>query len=219
MQSKILLKRLLFIISIAEIVFFSIIIFFLAIELFSQGYYMNTKLILPASGPFLQNYIADKSVEFNAVSEQAKLGLPVRLKIPKINVDAAFEYVGLTADGSMDAPKSQDNVAWFNLGPRPGENGSAAVAGHYGIKDGKASVFDNLRKLRKGDKIYIEDDKGLITVFAVRESRRYDMNANASDVFVSNDGKSHLNLITCEGVWDKASQSYSKRLVVFTDKE
>ncbi|MDO8558807.1 MAG: class F sortase [bacterium] len=86
---------------------------------------------------------------------------------------------------------------------------------HYG----EGSVFDNLNKLRKGDVLYIEDDKGVIVSFVVRESRNYDPNADASDIFNLNDGKPHLNLITCEGVWDEASKSYSKRLVVFTDKE
>jgi len=143
----------------------------------------------------------------------------VRLKIPGINIDSAVEYVGLAADGTMDIPKSQDNVAWFETGQRPGENGSSVIAGHYGSKNGKASIFDNLHKLRKGDKLYIEDDAGVVTSFVVRESRRYDPKANASDVFDSNDGKSHLNLITCEGVWDERTQQYSKRLVVFTDKE
>ncbi|MDO8443215.1 MAG: class F sortase [bacterium] len=148
-----------------------------------------------------------------------QVGLPTRLKIPSINVDASVEYVGLTPDGAMDVPKERANVAWFNLGPRPGDNGSAAIAGHYGWKDGKGSAFDNLYKLRKGDKIYVEDDKGVITTFVVRESRRYNPKMDASNVFSSNDGKPHLNLITCEGVWDKVSKTYSKRLVVFTDKE
>lgn len=151
--------------------------------------------------------------------EPERFGLPMRLKIPKINVDSAFEYVGLTSDGAMDVPKSQDNVAWLELGQRPGENGSAVIAGHYGWKNKEASVFDNLHKLRKGDKLYVEDDKGGIVSFVVRESRRYDPKADASGVFSSNDGKSHLNLVTCEGDWDEVSQSYSKRLVVFTDKE
>ena len=151
--------------------------------------------------------------------EQASVGLPVRLKIPSINVDAPVEYVGLTSDGAMDIPKSRDNVAWFELGPLPGANGSAVIAGHYGWKNRKGSAFDNLYKLRKGDKIYIEDDKGIIISFVVRESRRYDPKMDASNVFSSNDGKSHLNLITCEGKWDKVSETYPERLVVFTDKE
>ena len=119
----------------------------------------------------------------------------------------------------MDAPKGPDNVVWFKFGPRPGENGNAVVAGHYGWKDGKAAAFDNLYKLRNGDKIYIEDDKGAIISFVVRESRRYDPEADASAVFESNDGKAHLNLVTCEGDWNETLKSYSARLVVFTDKK
>jgi LPXTG-site transpeptidase (sortase) family protein len=152
--------------------------------------------------------------------EQEQARSPVRLKIPKINVDAAFEYVGLDPLGAMDAPKGPANVAWFDLGPRPGENGSAVIAGHYGRwKNGEGSVFDNLNKLRKGDRVYVEDEGGVIISFVVRENRKYDPEGDASDVFSSNDGKSHLNLITCEGVWDETEKSYSSRLVVFTDKE
>lgn len=151
--------------------------------------------------------------------KQARFGLPLRLKIPGINVDTSFEYVALTPDGAMDVPKERANVAWFELGQRPGENGSAVIAGHYGRENGKGSVFDNLYKLHKGDKLYIEDDGGAIITFVVRESRRYNPKADASGVFSSSDEKSHLNLVTCEGSWDETTQQYSKRLVVFTDRE
>ncbi|MDP2708541.1 MAG: class F sortase [bacterium] len=145
---------------------------------------------------------------------------PIRLKIPKINIDAAVEYVGLTSQGAMDVPKDSSDVAWFELGARPGDNGSAVITGHYGRwKNGKGSVFDDLNKLSEGDRLYIEDEKGATITFVVREKRRYYPDADAKDVFSSNDGKSHLNLITCDGVWDKAAKSYSKRLIVFTDKE
>jgi len=146
------------------------------------------------------------------------IGVPVRLKIPKINVDATIEFVGLTSDGAMDVPKDRGNVAWFELGQRPGENGSAVIAGHYGWKNKRGSAFDDLHKLRKGDELFIEDDNGVIISFVVREIRRYNPKADASFVFGSGDGDAHLNLVTCEGVWDEASNSYPERLVVFTDK-
>ncbi len=155
----------------------------------------------------------------NIKEQEQMIGLPVRLKIPAINVDSAVEYVGLDSGGAMNVPEDPANVAWFKLGQRPGENGAAVIAGHYGWKDGKAAAFDNLYKLRKGDKVYIEDDKGAVISFVVRESRRYEPKADASAVFESNDGKAHLNLVTCEGDWNEASKSYSKRLVVFADKE
>ena len=153
--------------------------------------------------------------------EQASsFGLPMRLKIPVINVDSAIEFVGTAPDGNMDTPKNPADVAWYKLGSRPGENGSAVITGHYGTwKNGQRSVFDNLHKLNQGDKVYIEDDSGKIISFVTRESRRYDPSADAKEVFNSNDEKAHLNLITCEGFWNKNSKSYSQRLVVFTDKE
>lgn len=152
--------------------------------------------------------------------EPASQGFPVRLQIPKIRVDAIIESVGLTSQGAVDVPKGPINTAWYNLGPRPGETGSAVITGHYGVwKNGTPTVFNNLSKLRKGDKVYVKDKKGTTLTFSVREIRKYDPSADAQDVFISNDGKAHLNLVTCEGLWNKASKSYPKRLVVFTDKE
>jgi len=150
---------------------------------------------------------------------QERAELPVRLKIPKINVDASVEYVGLTSDGAMDVPKSPSNVAWYELGPRPGEVGSAVIAGHVGWKDNVQATFDDLPDLRKGDVIYVEDASGGTATFVVREQRMFDLNQNASYIFDARDGKAHLNLIACTGVWDEATKTYSKRLVIFADTE
>ena len=157
----------------------------------------------------------------NAAASQipAISGLPSHLRIPAIDVDSIVEYVSLTIDGVMDIPEDPADVGWFEPGPRPGGEGSAVIAGHYGWKDGIPAVFDNLNKLRRGDKIYVEDDTGTVITFIVRELKVYGKDDDASDVFRSNDGIAHLNLITCEGVWNKALQGYSQRLVVFTDRQ
>lgn len=149
----------------------------------------------------------------------ARAGLPVRLKIPSINVDSAVEHVALTSQGAMDVPKNPAAVAWYNLGPRPGERGSSVIAGHYDTKKGAPAVFSELHALQKGDKIYIESGDGVITTFVVREIKKYNWNASATDVFGSNDEDAHLNLVTCEGAWNKSAKNYSNRLVVFADKE
>jgi sortase A len=150
---------------------------------------------------------------------EENIGLPLRLTIQEINVDAAIEQVGLTSDGLMDAPKGPAEVGWFNRGPRPGDKGSAVIAGHSGWKNNIPAVFDNLENIKPGDKVTVQDDKGAVISFVVRESRRYDPEADASDVFRSNDGKAYLNLITCVGVWNKLTKSRSERLVVFTERE
>lgn len=209
MQSKILLKRILFITSITAIVFYIIILFIAPI--------LHNRLSYAKTTP--QNPIDNKAVAPLVSIKQESVGLPVRLKIPSINIDAAIEYVGLKANGEMGVPKDTANVAWFKLGSRPGENGSAVIAGHFGVlENGEGSVFDNLKKLGRGDKIYVEDEKGTTITFVVREKRSYEADEDASGVFSSNDGKSHLNLVTCQG-WNIVSESYTKRLVIFTDKE
>lgn len=151
--------------------------------------------------------------------ENSETTLPVRLKIPKLNIDANVEYVGLAPDGSVDVPKGPDNVAWFNLGARPGEVGSAVIDGHSGYKNNKPAVFDNLDKLKKGDKIYVENKKGETITFVVREFKTYKQKTNPSEVFGASDGLAHLNLVTCSGAWNAVDETHSSRLVVFTDKE
>lgn len=146
-------------------------------------------------------------------------GLPARLKIPAINVDSAIETVGLTTDGAVGIPKNPANAAWYNLGPRPGDIGSAVITGHINWYYGQTGVFVNLSKVKIGDKIIVQDDKGAEISFMVNDIRSYDAAADAVDVFISNDGKAHLNLITCEGDWDRNSQQYTKRLVLFAEKE
>lgn len=141
--------------------------------------------------------------------------LPVRLKIPSINVDANIQQVGVSTDGEMEVPSNTVDVGWFKLGARPSEKGSAVISGHIDGENGIAGVFADLSKLKKNDLLYIEDDKGTLTAFVVRESRIYDP-GYADEVFSRNDG-AHLNLITCEGLWDETKRSYSERLVVFTD--
>ncbi len=147
---------------------------------------------------------------------KAPSGLPVRLKIPIINVDAAIEFVGLTSNRAMEVPKNTIDVGWFDLGPHPGERGSAVIDGHFDGVNGEAAVFTNLYKLKVGDKLYVEDNKGITTTFVVKGSRSYDPGL-ADGVFSADNGTPQLNLITCNGMWDGVKKSYSKRLVVFSD--
>lgn len=143
---------------------------------------------------------------------------PSRLRIPAIGVDAPIGAVGLAADGSMDVPKHPANTVWYAPGPRPGEVGSAVIAGHVSWVVKATAVFAKLHTLRPGDTITVQDGAGETVSFVVREIRTYGAAADASDVFFSTDGKAHLNLVTCSGTWDKSEKQYAERLVVFADR-
>lgn len=174
---------------------------------------------------FLTIRIVPQHYSSSPVSEKAvnvtKLitpGLPKRLIISSINVNVAIDYVGLTADGSMDIKANPEVVGWYMLGPRPGDKGNAVIAGHYGWEaNGTPAIFNNINKLNKGDELSVIDQKGKTVTFVVREIRKYNPESDATAVFKSKDNGSHLNLITCNGVWVNDKQSYSNRLVVFTD--
>lgn len=188
----------------------TIILLGLAIGLLSAFYFVNFLYKRSTLISF------DTSVTLDQQEREVRKALPVRLRIPKLEVDALVESVGLTSGGAMGVPEGPLEVAWLNLGPRPGEIGAAVIAGHRGWKNGQSAVFDNLDKLREGDNLYIETLGGQSLTFVVREIRVYDYDAYAPEVFSSLEGI-HLNLVTCVGAWNIIRRASEERLVVFTD--
>lgn len=142
-------------------------------------------------------------------------GLPVRLKIPKLGVDAAIEQVGVAKDGTMAAPRGPALAGWYKAGTRPGERGSAVIDGHSGYRGGRAAIFDNLKKLVAGDSVIVVDDAGAVISFVVSESRLLKPDADTTEIFARSDRR-FLNLITCTGDWNETASTHSQRLVVFT---
>lgn len=132
-------------------------------------------------------------------------------------MNAVIQAVGLTKDGYMEVPKRPGETAWYKYGPKPGNTGSAVIAGHINWLYGATGVFAKLKALSPGDTITIQDDTGKNTAFIVRTVREYNQNENAETIFRSYDGKAHLNLVTCSGVWDTKTKMYTKRFVVFAD--
>lgn len=150
---------------------------------------------------------------------EAVSSAPYTLSIQRIGVKAPVLPVGLTEDNDMDINDDMHTTAWYKYGPKPGEIGSAVIAGHYGWRDGQGSIFNNLHSLKRGDELSVRDESDKVITFVVKELRRYAMDADASDVFTSTDNTAHLNLITCDGAWNASRQTYSDRLVVFTDRK
>ncbi len=144
---------------------------------------------------------------------------PARFVIdtPAIKVNAPVEYVGLTAERAMEAPKGWWNVGWYERGAKPGEQGNAVIAGHLDSDSGPA-VFWQLDKIRVGDEVRVVDVQGSTIRFRVREIQvYYNEDAPLTKIFGSSDG-AHLNLITCDGFFDQNAGIYDRRLVVYTDR-
>ncbi len=136
----------------------------------------------------------------------------MRLEIPAINVDTGFEYLGLTQDKAMDAPKDPDKVGWYKMGPKPGAMGNALIDGHVDWGQ-KTRVFWGLRNLKPGDSVIITDKNGHKYEFAVQWSKWYDANAPVQEAFAQSD-QTEVTLITCGGEFDHTTRQYLSRLVV-----
>lgn len=144
-----------------------------------------------------------------------EVGEPARFAIPKLGVETVVEEVGLTETQRMGVPQGVNNVGWYKFGAKPGEKGQAVIAGHLDGPDGSPAVFYGLTSLRSGDEIVVTDSEGKEWEFVVEETATYtDANFPIETVFGPSD-EVRLNLITCEGTFDRQARNYSDRFVVF----
>lgn len=141
--------------------------------------------------------------------------VPAKLIISKIGVDARVLPMGLTTTGNMESPLTNSDTGWYRYGTRPGNDGSAVIDGHLGLSS--EAVFGKLDQLGVGDIISVVDDQNTTISFRVRKIEAYDRSSDATDIFNSKSG-AHLNLITCNGDWEAKQATYSKRLVIFSDR-
>jgi len=170
--------------------------------------------------PAVENREVSVAVPEAVVRERAPIvaiSPPTSIKIDKIGVGAVVQPVGLTTDGNMDIDENPVEAAWYKLGPKPGQEGSAVIAGHYGWKKNVPSVFNDLHTLVAGDEVLTVGEDGKVMTFVVTRLATYAPDQDATNVFRSDDGKAHLNLVTCQGSWNNSVRTYSERLVVFTD--
>ena len=148
---------------------------------------------------------------------QTKLS-PWRLEISSLKLDATIQEVGLTKDGNMGVPTNYTDVGWFDQGPKPGQPGNAVIGGHLNSGINKSAVFENLHKLKTGDVVTVKDKaKNEEQHFKVTSAQSYDVTNAPLDKIFGQTQESHLNLITCNGIWDKIKKDYNQRLVVFTE--
>lgn len=113
-----------------------------------------------------------------------------RLAIARIGVNARIRLVGVR-NGQLAVTGSTTDVYRWRQGVRPGQPGSAVIAGHtWAAGDG---VFDNLGRLRKGNRIRVGRHKFRVT----RVQRVRSMTPRQVRRLYSDRGRPRLVLITC----------------------
>lgn len=152
----------------------------------------------------------------NPTPAASQVGSPETLSIPKIGVKASIEEVGLDSQGRMDVPQNPWDVAWYDLGFKPGQDGNAVIDGHLDTKTTTA-VFYNLKNLDPGDEIDVTDNLDHTYKFKVSDLESYNYDQLPLKTIFASAGKPRLVLITCDGTFDFSAENYSNRLVVYSD--
>jgi sortase (surface protein transpeptidase) len=140
---------------------------------------------------------------------------PVRLTVPKINLDAEFEApLSLKADKTVGVPKAYTTVGWYNGSPTPGELGPSIILGHVDSFKG-AAVFYHLGKLEVGDTFTVERADGSKPTFTVERMERYPQSNFPTDLVYGPIDHAGIRLITCTGTYNRGTDRYSHNLVVY----
>lgn len=136
---------------------------------------------------------------------------PVRLIIPSIGLSAPIESVGLNEKGEMDVPDGNSHeVGWYKYGTIPGNVGSAVIDAHV------YAAFEELRYLKVGQSVIVENANGERLEFTVDDSRVYKLGELTSGMLFGKRDTRRLNLITCAGEQTPDGSTYTHRLVVYT---
>ncbi|MFG2819275.1 class F sortase [Kitasatospora sp. NPDC048365] len=166
----------------------------------------------PASAP--HRAPANTPVATGAVPALGR-GVPQRIRIASLAVDAPLIGLHLAADGSLQPPPaSEGNLAgWYAEGTSPGEVGTAVVTGHVDTARGPATFF-RLVELEPGAEIAVERADRTVVRFAVDSVVAYPRSTFPSDLVYSPAPRPELRVITCGGPYDRARGGYQDNVVV-----
>jgi sortase (surface protein transpeptidase) len=144
----------------------------------------------------------------------AAQGPPVEVVIPAIGVRSTLVRLHLNPDGTLQVPTDVTRAGWYSDGPAPGDGGTSVIVGHVDSVRGPA-IFYRLPALRIGDVILTRAADGAVTRFAVYKLARYGKTAFPANQVYTATGRAELRLITCTGVFDRATGHYLSNLVVY----
>lgn len=179
-------------------------------------------------GYFSRSSVAKSGGSVNEVSEIGvteastpsvfkKVAQPLYLSPKKLTYKEKtleVEEIGVEEGGTLGVPASWHTVGWYKDGAKAGEEGNVIIDGHYDTNTGAPGAFWELKNLQVGDKVSLTDSLGRGFDYLVKEKSSISItDPERAQVFESSKAR-QLTLITCGGVWDYASGTYNKRLVI-----
>lgn len=143
---------------------------------------------------------------------------PRSIELPTIDARGFIQKVSLDQYNAVAVPANITVAGWYMLGPRPGDQGVSIIAGHVQGRY-RPGIFKHLGELKPGDTYSVELGDGTKRTFQVVASRSYSVAEVNREMFrPAPEIEQQLNLITCDGGFNKDSGQYEKRLLVVSKR-
>lgn len=157
-----------------------------------------------------------------AASSVCVAGVPARLVIPALGVNAAFQTIGLDTSAPADSqgrrplgnPSDRTKAGWYSAGPRPGSGTGTVLANGHTYHDGSAIFKESFAsRVATGQRIDVVQANGSVCSYRVQRVWR-DVAKTAYPAIVSSQGlydfsgPERLFLATCGGPFDPSVQNY-----------
>lgn len=161
------------------------------------------------------------TVEGGAAPAALDRSVPVRIEIPKLDVDAKLMSLGVDGNGEVEVPPlhKADLAGWYKHGVAPGEVGNAVIIGHVDSRKIGPAVFFRLGKLKPGDRVEVTRTDGRVARFRVDGVRAFPKVEFPAELVYGPSDQASLRIVTCGGEFDKKQRNYSDNVIVFATLE
>jgi sortase (surface protein transpeptidase) len=127
-------------------------------------------------------------------------------------------HEGLGAGGALQVPPLTGagvrEAGWYDLGPAPGQAGSAIIVGHVDSRQAPG-VFYDLGNLAPGNAVEVTLADGETVHFTVTSVHEYSKAHFPATEVYGPEPYQALRLITCGGAFDQATGHYLSNIVAY----
>jgi sortase (surface protein transpeptidase) len=144
--------------------------------------------------------------------------MPVRVKVPRVGIDAQIIQVGIARNGAVGVPSINDalKAGWYDKGPTPGENGPAVIDAHVDSVSlpTRHAAFFALGAVRPGDRVEVSRADRTVAEFSVDSVEVVRKRDFPTAKVYGPTTYAGLRLITCGGEFVRRD-GYLDNIVVF----
>lgn len=146
-------------------------------------------------------------------SYQVAADSPRKIEIASISIDGCLQKVGIDQHGAIAVPSNIHLAGWFTDSALPGDKGLSIIDGHV-LGRFNDAIFARLKDLRKDEMIRIQFGDLSYRTFTIVSVDSYEEKDTMHQVYEPFDGEGRLVLITCDGTYDRSTNTYDRRVVI-----